>query len=40
MRGENATESGLFTLYMRHIELIRAIFVKEQNNLIIFPLSY
>ena len=40
MRGENTTESGLFTLYMRYIESIHAIFVKEQNNLLVFPLSY
>ena len=40
VRGENTTESGLFTLYMRYIESIHAIFVKEQNNLLVFPLSY
>ena len=40
VRGENTTESGLFTLYMRYIEPVHAIFVKEQNNLLVFPLSY
>ena len=39
VRGENTTESGLFALYMRHIESFRAIFVKEQNILLAFILS-